>query len=71
MALWLEMHGLRADPSRALTGRDRQSSGCLLLRGRERSLGPHLNSLCFVGRSHLDINLFLHMFPLVSLFIAQ
>lgn len=25
----------------------------------------------FAGRSHLDTNLFLHMFPLVSLFIAQ
>lgn len=24
-----------------------------------------------VGRSHLDTNSFLHMFPLVSLFIAQ
>lgn len=55
--------GLRADTSVALTGRDRQSGGCLPWRGRERCSGLHPNSLCFVGRSHLDINLFLHMFP--------
>lgn len=30
----------------------------------------HQNPLCFVGRSHLDIDLSLHMFPLVFLSIA-
>lgn len=30
----------------------------------------HRNPLCCVGKSHLDIDLSLHMFPLVFLFIA-
>lgn len=62
--------GLRAGAAPvALTGGDPPSRGRRHLSGGERSLGLPASSRG-VGRADLDINLFLHMFPLVSLFIA-
>lgn len=71
---WLAHCGWRmlgADTPIALTGKtDRLGGVHCRGAGRGGVQGP-LSSLCLVGRPALDIDLFLHMFPLVSLFIAQ
>lgn len=63
-----KMLWLRADTPVPLTGRGQQAWGRFPLSGGERRSELCQNSLCFVGRCNLDVNLFLHMFPLVSLF---